>query len=219
MADYPLYIYLPHQKWGNILRRRVDFMGSIHKPLPVNPVREFRLKGLKSKTFSNAVKLIISLFTRKIELITIIEETLSKKFGSIDSSSEILNFNQTQYYQKEFGDNLKRKFISFNKLISPDKLWKIKTITNKLEEKFSKENKRQINLDPGYITQANLILASTKEYSHRIYIKNGIYQEVTLIFKDKTFHPLPWTYPDYQTKEYIDVFIKMRDILNAQLKS
>jgi len=173
-------------------------MGQIHKPLPV--------------------KLIMSIFTQKDALFNVAEKALAKKIGPIDFSSQILSFNQTQYYKDEFGDNLKRKIISFRKLIPPDNLWRIKTITNGLENKFLQDKKRQLNIDPGYITQANLILATTKDYSHRIYIKKGIFEEVTLIFKNKTFTALPWTYPDYQSKELIDIFVQIRDILILQLK-
>jgi hypothetical protein len=149
----------------------------------------------------------------------IAEKILMRKFGPIDFSSPVFDFNHTNYYEKEFGANLKRRFISFKKLINAADLWKTKVITNKLEKRFSKDSKRQINLDPGYISQYNLILASTKNFSHRIYIKNGIHEEVTLIFIDKAFTALPWTYPDYQSKECVDVFIKMRDILNSQLRN
>ncbi|MFC1709434.1 DUF4416 family protein [Candidatus Omnitrophota bacterium] len=165
------------------------------------------------------VKLIVSIFTRNADYFKDIEQILSKKFGPIDFSTPILDFNHTQYYQDEFGSDLKRRFISFKKLISPDSLWEIKIFTNKLENKFSEDNKRLINLDPGYLTQAKLVLASTKNFAHRIFIKNGIYQEVTLLFENKTFHPLPWTYPDYQSKEYIDMLIKIREILYSQLRS
>lgn len=160
----------------------------------------------------------MSIFTQRDALFYTIETALIKKFGPIDFNSQIIDFNQTLYYKNEFGTNLKRKIISFKKLIKPDDLWKIKTLTNRLERKFSKDKKRQLNIDPGYITQANLILATTKDFSHRIYIKNGIYEEVTLLFEDKTFTALPWTYPDYQSKELIDIFIQIRDILNLQLK-
>lgn len=173
-------------------------MGQIQKPLPV--------------------KLIISAFTQKINSFQNLENVLSKKFGPIDFRSDIINFNHTDYYRNEFGDDLKRKFISFKKLILPENLFKIKILTNKLEKKFNINDKRQFNIDPGYISQSKLVLASTKNYSHRIYIKNGIYQEVTLIFKNKTFWPLNWTYPDYQSKDCIEIFIKIRDILNSQLK-
>lgn len=163
-------------------------------------------------------KLIISIFSQQNQLLEAIEQLLLKRFGQIDFKSPILNFNQTQYYQEEFGRDLKRKFISFKRLIKSENLWKVKIATNRLEKKFTSNGKRQVNIDPGYITQANLILASTKNFSHRLHINRGIFQEVTMLFKDKTFLPLPWTYPDYQSKEYIDIFINIRNILNSQLK-
>jgi hypothetical protein len=165
------------------------------------------------------VKLIASIFTQKDHLFEIAEKILEKKFGPVDLRSPILYFTQTRYYEEEFGSNLKRRFISFERLIGPDSLWKIKLITNKIEDKFAKDKKRQFNLDPGYISQSNLVLASTKNYSHRLYIKKDIYEEITLIYRDKTFHALPWTYPDYQSKECIDIFIKIRENLKLQLKS
>jgi hypothetical protein len=166
-----------------------------------------------------SAKLIISIFSQKDDIFKNIEEILSAKLGPVDFKTQLLSFHHTNYYEKEFGNNLKRKFLSFRKLINTENLWKIKKITNKIEIKHIRDNKRQFNLDPGYVTQSGLILASTKNYSHRIHIKDGIYQEVTLIFKDKAFQPLPWAYPDYQSKEYLDIFIKIRDILNVQLHS
>ena len=164
------------------------------------------------------VKLIVSIFTQEISLFEAIERILSQKFGLIDFKSQILDFNQTRYYEEEFGSSLKRKFIAFKKLIESEALWKIKVATNTIERKFTKHGKRRVNIDPGYLTQANLILASTKMFFHRIHINKGIYQEVTLIYQNKTFKPLPWTYPDYQTKEYEDILLKIRAILRAQLK-
>jgi len=164
-----------------------------------------------------SVKLIMSIFAQEENLLGMTKGILIKKFGPVDFCSQALCFKQTKYYEKEFGADLKRRFISFKKLIQPDSLWKIKIITNNLEKRFSKDDKRRVNIDPGYISQASLILATTKDFSHRIYIKRGIYQETTLIFKDKTFITLPWTYPDYQSKELIDIFIEMRNLLNSQL--
>ncbi|MDD5617866.1 MAG: DUF4416 family protein [Candidatus Omnitrophica bacterium] len=174
-------------------------MGQIHKSYPV--------------------KLIMSIFTPQESLFGTIENILIKKFGPMDFISRVFEFNQTEYYKDEFGSGLKRKFISFKKLIRPEDLWKIKIITNALEDKFAKDNKRQINIDPGYISLANLVLATTKNFAHRIYIKNGVCEEVTLLFMNKTFMALPWTYPDYQTKEIIEIFIKIRSALDSQLKS
>lgn len=164
------------------------------------------------------VKLIVSIFAQAIPLFETIESLLSQKYGPIDFTSHFIDFDQTHYYDKEFGGNLKRKLISFKKLIKSETLWKIKVATNAIEKKFTKEDKRQVNIDPGYLTQANLILASTKMFYHRIHMNKGIYQEVTMIYQDKMFKSFPWTYPDYQTKECTEILLKIRNTLRTQLK-
>jgi len=169
-------------------------------------------------TKPQAAKLIMSIFTQDVTLLKKTENILSRHFGTIDFHSGVIDFSQTQYYEEEFGKNLKREFISFKKLIKSENLWKAKILTNKIEERFAKNHKRRVNIDPGYLTQANLILASTKMFFHRIHMNKGIYQEVTMIYQDKTFKPLAWTYPDYQSKESIEIFTKIRNILNSQLK-
>ena len=115
-----------------------------------------------------AAKLIISIFSGKISLLDSTISLLSKEFGPVDFTSAILEFKHTDYYENEFGINLKRKFISFESLIAPQELWRIKQSTNKLEETLACEKKRSVNIDPGYLTQASLVLASTKNFSHRI---------------------------------------------------
>ena len=77
---------------------------------------------------------------------------------------------------------------------------------------------RIINIDPGYLDLSKLILASTKDYKHRIYLTKGIYAEVTLFYQDKTFCPWEWTYPDYKTGEYIEIFNRIRQIYAEQIK-
>lgn len=164
------------------------------------------------------VKLIASIFAQECGLFRTVEKNLSRKFGPIDFESPLLDFNNTRYYEEEFGANLKRKLISFKKLIRSEAAWKIKIATNAIEEKFSKNGKRRVNIDPGYLTQANLILASSKMFCHRIHANKGIHQEVTLTYQDKTFKALPWTYPDYQSSEHIAILLKMRAILASQLR-
>jgi len=164
------------------------------------------------------VKLIVSLFTNNPELLEDTENALVRKFGPLDFASNVIDFNQTTYYEKEFGPALKRKFISFQRLIPSSSLWKIKIMTNRLERKFSRNGNRRINIDPGYLSQANVVLASTKMFFHRIHINKGIHQEVTLIYQDKTFKPLPWTYPDYQTEQAKKIFLHIRTLYAAQLK-
>ena len=145
---------------------------------------------------------------------------LSKKFGPIDFKSPIFEFDQTNYYKKELGAHLKRQFLSFRNLIAPERLVSIKLFTNGIENKWSRTNHhRVINLDPGYISLSKLVLATTKNYSHRIYAGQGIFEEVTLYFKDSTFQTLDWTYPDYRTQNYISVFNEVRKKYYLQIEA
>ena len=156
------------------------------------------------------VNLVIGMLAKDKKLFDKAEEFFIKDFGPIDYRSPALLFNYTDYYEKEMGASLKRVFISFKKLISPEKISKIKLLANSVEEKLAKNNKRRINLDPGYVSDAKLILATTKDYFHRIYLTGGIYGEVTLRWRRGGFEPFEWTYPDYQSREYIDIFNTIR---------
>ncbi len=164
------------------------------------------------------VKLIAGMFTNRLELLQEALRVLGKRFGPVDYESPLLPFDKTDYYEEEFGKNLKRKFYSFKRLIEAEELPRIKIFTNDLEKKFSEKKKRLINLDPGYLAPAKLVLATTKDYQHRIYYGKGIYGEVTLRYKKKSFIPWEWTYPDYRTKEYIKIFNYIRKIYMEQLK-
>ncbi|MBU2221656.1 MAG: DUF4416 family protein, partial [Candidatus Omnitrophica bacterium] len=113
---------------------------------------------------------------------------------------------------------LKRKFISFKKLIPPDQLSAIKITTNKIEDRLSSKNLRRINIDPGYLDLAKLVLATTKDYNHRIYLSKGIFAEITLTYQGKSFRPWNWTYRDYQSQEYIAIFNQIREIYNLQIR-
>jgi len=164
------------------------------------------------------VKLFIGFIFSQDKFLFKAKEILSKKFGPIDWESEIIDFIFTDYYEKEMGSNLKRNFISFKRLIRASKLADIKIFTNKLEDRLSISQKRRINIDPGYLDLAKVILASTKDYTHRIYLKNGIFAEVTIFYQNKEFRSWPWTYPDYKTPQYKQVFEKMRQLYAQQIK-
>lgn len=167
------------------------------------------------------VKLICGLIGRDEDTFSSIYRILSRKFGQIDFKSQIMKFDHTAYYQRELGPHLKRQFLSFYRLIKPEFLPKIKLFTNWLEKKFSsgpQKNKRQINIDPGYITQSKLILATTKNYQHRVYLSKGIYAEVTLRFTKGGFKTYEWTHPDYKTEEYSAIFNQIRKIYLTNLE-
>lgn len=159
------------------------------------------------------VQLIIGILSADKLIIEKAVQRLSEQYGLLDYESEFIDFIFTDYYETEMGKNLLRKFISFKKLINPEILPDIKIFTNKLEEKFlTTEGKRLINLDPGYITLGKLVLATTKNQQHRIYLRNGIFAEVTLRYTNKTFTNWEWTYPDYRTKKYVDIFNHIREL-------
>jgi len=157
---------------------------------------------------------IIGMLSGKSELFDLVESELKRLYGPVDLRSLIIDFDYTDYYKPEMGPNLKRKFLSFCEKIDPGKLARIKTQTIELEKIFSKKEKfvpRPINLDPGYISRSKLVLASTKNYSHRIYLSDGIYAEITLVFRKKQFIPLEMTFPDYRSKAYLDFFTRVRE--------
>lgn len=164
------------------------------------------------------VKLVIGCIFKKQIVFNKAEDILVSHFGAIDYASATLAFTHTDYYKSEFGGYLKRRFVSFKKLISPENLFQAKITADKIEKRLSKGEFRMINIDPGYIDMAKLILASTKDYKHRIYLNKGIYAEITLFYQNKTFTPLEWTYPDYKSADYISIFNKIRDIYIAQIK-
>ena len=163
------------------------------------------------------VKLIIGFIFKHNSDFELALRLLSRRFGKVDFDSLGIAFVHTDYYKDEFGDNLKKRFVSFKRLILPAKLPQIKLITNSIESKFSKAGKRCVNIDPGYLDSAKLVLATTKDFVHRIYLSKGIYAEVTLYYKDKTFNSWPWTYPDYRTVEYIGIFNRIRSLYLSQL--
>jgi hypothetical protein len=141
---------------------------------------------------------------------------LEAAFGQIDFSSEVFDFNFTEYYFGEMGGGLKKIFFAFENLIEQDFLSEAKLTTNEIEEMHTKLSEagaaqfRTVNLDPGYLSSAKVVLPTTKDNCHRIYLKDGIYAEITLSYTKPTFKPMRWTYPDYATPEYISFFNELR---------
>ena len=114
--------------------------------------------------------------------------------------SRILDFGHSDYYKKEMGNNLKRMVIGFKNLIERDRLVEIKIFTNSLEEQFSIEGMRTVNIDPGYISGEHLVLATGKGFYHRPYLGKGVYADLTLVYQQNKFRALEWTYPDYASE-------------------
>lgn len=149
------------------------------------------------------------------------EETrkkLEEIFSAVDLESGEFNFDFTTYYSQEMGSPLYRRFISFEELISPEQLPDIKIHTNKIEIETSINRNRVVNLDPGYLSEANVIIATTKNYYHRVPLSKGIYAHMEYVIKKKKLVPLEWTYPDFKTPRYMDFFECLVPIFKRNLK-
>ncbi len=142
---------------------------------------------------------------------------LEKKFGKVDFESEKIDFNYTDYYCPEMGKPLFRRFISFKKLRRPEQFISVKLYCVKLEKKFALNSRRRINIDPGYLTDAKLVLTTTKNFSHRIYLGKGVYAEVTLRYLKDNFSEFSTTFPDYRTLNYKAIFLNIRKIYHRQI--
>jgi hypothetical protein len=131
---------------------------------------------------------------------------LERRFGPVEAESETFPFDVTTYYDAELGTPVARRFLSFEQLVSPGALAAIKRFTNEVEQLRAREAgtqpSRPVNLDPGYLDAARLVLATTKDRAHRVYLDQGIYAEVTLLYERKAWRPVPWTYRDYAGNTY-----------------
>lgn len=127
-------------------------------------------------------------------------------------------FDRTRYYAREMGWPLYRRFVCFEELISPETLVDVKVTTNAIEGGYLIQGNRQVNIDPGYISAERLVLATGKNYVHRVYIGKGIYADLTLVFMRGSFRPLEWTYGDYSAPEMIAYFNELRSAYMEKLR-
>jgi hypothetical protein len=164
------------------------------------------------------VKLFFSVLAVTAELLNETISELSALYGQADFVSEQMSFDYTDYYSPEMGAALVRRFLSMEKLIRPESLPDIKLATNEIEEKSTLSGSRQVNIDPGYLAKAQLILATGKGYAHRPYLRDGIYADLTLFYQGKKFCTLPWTYPDYADEKQLLMLSKIREKYLSQLK-
>lgn len=167
------------------------------------------------------VKPFAGVLTGYPETIPEVKSELESRFGRADEESSLFQFDYTDYYSEKMGTGLKKKFFSFHSLVSPGELAEIKLKTNEIEEKFAGKldtgTTRPVNIDPGYVGLSKVVLATTKNYSHRIYLGRGIYAEVTLKYEDGRYRLQPWTYPDYRSEEYLEFFDDIRESYSRQL--
>ncbi|NIA07365.1 MAG: DUF4416 family protein [Actinobacteria bacterium] len=168
-------------------------------------------------------KFIVGILAIDEELLPVARELITQHLGAIDICSPVWPFTSTKYYADEMSDTLCRQFVSLGQLSNPDRLVDLKLGSNCAEladaQSRGRGRRRAINLDPGYITLAKLVLATTKDYSHRVYLGRGVYGETTLHFHAGRWEAWPWTYPDYADATYHGFFSQVRERLSEQLRS
>ncbi len=155
------------------------------------------------------VKFICGMISASRDLFDEATGKLTQAFGPVDLVSEIMDFDLTDYYHEQMGLPLYRRFVSFSEPMQPDALADAKLTTNAIEAEFASRGgavPRPINLDPGYIAPAKLVLASMKDFSHRIYLSRGVYAEITLMYRRGKWESFGWTFPDYASGRY-DAFL------------
>jgi hypothetical protein len=179
-------------------------MGKLHAPIPA--------------------KLFVGMISRDPGLFQTCADRLASAFGPVDLKSDVLPWDHSGYYRDEMGTDLTRMFIFFERLIDPGELVRIKHHTLRLEDDLSQRtastSRRTVNLDPGYLTEAKVVLATTKDFPHRIYIGDSIYAESTLRYsKSKaTYLAIDHTYPDFRSQYCRDLFNRAREKLRATLR-
>jgi len=172
-------------------------MGDIHSPTPV--------------------LLIVAVTSRHTAALDWTREQILSAYGPLALTSDAFDFSETDYYTATMGGDLKKQFVASATLIDPGELPQIKCATNNWEAEYAAlghhSEPRPLNLDPGYITPAKLVLASTKDHAHRLYLATGIYAEITLAYRAKQWQPFEWTYPDYRRGDFQQFFTAAREYL------
>ena len=155
-------------------------------------------------------KLVVGVFMKDQSLFTAVVDDLVHDYGELDLVSCWIPFDYTRYYEPEMGTPLFRRLMAFKQLIQQDALVEIKWHTNSIEQKLMAGTKRRVNIDPGYLLLERFVLATGKNFSHRIYLHKGIFADLTLIYQKGRYRALSWTYPDYQQSAILDFLNNVR---------
>lgn len=157
------------------------------------------------------IRFLFSDFTVQLEAL----KKLEGRFGPMDYLSAPGPFPYTSYYDDEMGAGLQRQTASFVGLLSPAALPDVKLWTNALEQELAQKGKRKVNVDPGILSEERLVVATGKNFTHRIYLREGIYADLTLIYQKGAYQPFPWTYPDYREPDFLHLLGVLRKKLRA----
>lgn len=168
------------------------------------------------------VKLFTGILTSVPELLPEVKLSLTDLFGAVDRQSELYDFDLTHYYDEEMGIPIRRCFLAFENLIPAEQIAAIKRATNGIESELASKyprSPRPVNIDPGYLEESKIVLASTKNFYHRILLAQGIYGEVTLRYRQGRWEAFPWSFPDFRSGRYDRFFLDLRSRYRDQLKT
>jgi len=164
------------------------------------------------------VKFFVAVLFSDEERFSKAKSLMIESFGNFDFESETKKFDVSNYYKDEMGENIFRIFLSFETLRTPDFLVEMKLKSMEIEIKLAYEGKRKVNIDPGYIDFSKVILATFKGAGSKIYLAKGVWADLILRYEKGTFHPFPWTFPDFRDGSYNQILIKIRNLYKEQIK-
>src|SRR3989338_9164524 len=156
---------------------------------------------------SAPVKYFVAILTNDVGLREHVVHVLGDHFGKADHESQWYPFSHTDYYHSEMGGGLMRSFVSFEKLLSPEDLAKVKQLTSKVEDRFRFKKNRKVNIDPGYVDYCKIVMASEKFSSYRVAISKGCYADFVMYYDKKGFIPLPWAFSDFASGTYNETLV------------
>ena len=174
---------------------------------------------LSPENLPRPVQLVAAILYRLDEDLDHCLEQLAGCWSPVDFRSRAFLFSATDYYQEEMGDRLYRVLVGFSHLVPPEKLAGIKWEATEVERRFASDGRRAVNIDPGYLDEFKLVLASFKERGNKVYLGRGVWADTTLYYQKGEFQTLPWTFPDFVDSQYYDALLQLRRNLKSKWRN
>jgi hypothetical protein len=184
--------------------------------------RGLRFQAMGEVHLHRPVLRLLAAFSRHPAALDWARTQAESAWGPVALEGPRFAFTETDYYEPTMGPGLAKTFWAFERPADPAELAAWKLAANDWEAQYAAIGRhaepRPLNLDPGYLTSGKLVLASTKDHAHRIYLRDGVFAEVTLYYKDGAWREREWTFPDYRRAEYHAFFDRCRTLLREKLR-